>query len=78
VEAHRFRRDFLISSRAGADLPTRPEPLLPFRFIQHDYDRAGLELVQRHHAVASVMMETARVGTLDNSRNEVKFGRRIV
>jgi hypothetical protein len=30
VEAHRFRRDFLISSRAGADLPTRPEPLLPF------------------------------------------------
>jgi hypothetical protein len=33
VEAHRFRRDFLISSRAGADLPTRPEPLLPFSFI---------------------------------------------
>jgi RND family efflux transporter MFP subunit len=28
VEVHRFRRDFLISSRAGADLPTRPAPLL--------------------------------------------------
>ena len=29
VEAHRFRRDFLLPSRAGTDLPTRPEPLLP-------------------------------------------------
>jgi hypothetical protein len=38
VEAHRFRRDFLISSRAGADLPTRPEPLLPF-WIGHDHRR---------------------------------------
>lgn len=26
VEAHRFRRDFLTSPRAGTDRPTRPEP----------------------------------------------------
>ncbi len=28
VEVHRFRRDFLLSSRAGQDRPARPEPSL--------------------------------------------------
>ena len=28
MEAHRFRRDFLLSTRAGQDQPTRPEPSL--------------------------------------------------
>ena len=30
MEAHRFRRDFLLSPRAGQDQPTRPEPSLPW------------------------------------------------
>jgi hypothetical protein len=49
VEAHRFRRDFLFSSRAGQDQPARPEPSLLLNRLRVQENTSK---VVPHHAPA--------------------------
>ena len=67
MEAHRFRRDFLHSSRAGPDRPTRPEPpsLFQVSIVPHSSTTPVPEICGRNWRVVVVLSASIAARTIE-------------
>jgi hypothetical protein len=75
VEAHRFRRDFLHSSRAGPDRPTRPEPPSPFAGQPSSTTTASIQDYGRCAGPNRCLVET--ISHRDVIQREISKGSRL-